>query len=340
MVDGRDEPPPEAVIVVGASAGGVEALSALVADLDEDLGAALLVVLHVAPTESALPRILERAGRLPAEHPADRAPLVANRIYVAPPDRHLLAGRDRVRVVRGPQENGHRPAIDPLFRSAAVSFGPRTVAVILSGSLDDGAAGCAAVSRHGGTVIVQDPDEATYASMPLNAIAADHPEAVVPLARIGAAVKEGVERATSLPFEEPKDEQDAAEVEFAEFEFDTRLGTRLGKESPFSCPTCGGVLRQTPSAGEDDAPRFRCRVGHAFGADSLLHAQSETLDDALWVALRALQERAELSTRLAERMRQRGHDQLAARNESQREEAERAAAALRELLLGRDAESA
>jgi two-component system chemotaxis response regulator CheB len=307
----------------------------LAADLDPDLDAAVLVVMHVSPGESMLPRILTRAGKLPAAHAEDGEPLVANRIYVAPPDRHLLVSDGRVRVIRGPQENGHRPAIDPLFRSAAVAYGPRTVAVVLSGSLDDGAAGAAAVERHGGTVVVQDPEDATYPSMPLHAITADNPDHVVELAKIGAAVNEEVERVSALPVEEPKDDQDAREVEAAEFEFDSATGTQLGEESPYSCPTCNGVLREAP----DDILRFRCRVGHAFGADSLLHAQSETIDDALWIALRALQERAELATRLRTRMEERGRERLAARYERQREEAERAAARLRELLLGRDADA-
>jgi two-component system chemotaxis response regulator CheB len=321
---------------VGASAGGVEALTRLAGQLDPDLDAAVLVVLHISPGESVLPKILTRAGKLPAAHAVDGEPLVAGCIYVAPPDRHLIVADGRLRVVRGPQENGHRPAIDPLFRSAAVAYGERAVAVVLSGSLDDGAAGCAAVARHGGRVVIQDPDDATYPSMPRNAIAADHPDCVVPLAKIGAAVNDEVERVSALPAEEPKDDQDAQEVELAEFDFDAGTGTRLGDESPFSCPTCGGVLRETP----DDVVRFRCRVGHAFGADGLLHAQSETLDDALWVALRALQERAELSTRLRKRMEERGRQSLAARYERQREEAERAAGSIRTLLLDRDADSA
>jgi two-component system, chemotaxis family, protein-glutamate methylesterase/glutaminase len=205
----------------------------------------------------------------------------------------------------GPRRTATVPQSTRCF-AARVRFRNRTVAVVLSGSLDDGAAGCAAVARHGGTVIVQDPANAPYPSMPLHAIAADHPEFVVDLARMGAAVKEGVERVRVLPLDEPIEDQDAREVELAEFELGSETGMRLGEESPFSCPTCGGVLREAP----DEVLRFRCRVGHAFGADSLLHAQSETVDDALWMALRALQERAELSTRLAGRMQTRGHEQL------------------------------
>lgn len=210
------------------------------------------------------------------------------------------------------------------------------MAVVLSGSLDDGAAGCAAVARHGGTVIVQDPDDAPYPSMPLHAIAADHPDAVVALARVGAAVKEGVERVRAMPVEDVNDDQDAREVRFAELELGSETGMHLGEESPYSCPACGGVLRETP----DEILRFRCRVGHAFGTDTLVRAQSDTIDAALWTALRALQERAELSARLTKRLRDRGSERLAAQHEQRREEAERAAVTLRELLLGRDAESA
>jgi two-component system chemotaxis response regulator CheB len=332
VVDDRDGAPPDAVVVVGASAGGVEALSRLVTDLDPELDVPVLVVLHIPPTESILPRILSRSGPLPAVHAEDGEPLEKGRIYVAPPDRHLLVVDGHARVVRGPQENGHRPAVDPLFRSAAVSFRNRTVAVVLSGARDDGAAGCAAVARHGGVVIVQDPEDATYPSMPLHAIAADHPEFVVGSARMGAAIKEGVERVRTLPLDEPREDQDAREVELAEFEFASELGTKIGEESPYSCPTCGGVLRETP----DDVLRFRCRVGHAFGADGLLDAQSETIDDALWMALRALQERTELSGRIAERMRRRGHEGIAVGYDQRREESEHAAGRLRGLLLGRD----
>ena len=336
-VEAHEGAPPDAVVVVGASAGGVEALQRLVADLPKELPAAVLVVLHVPADGSFLPQILLRAGSLPASHAEDKEPLVAGRILVAPPDRHLVVEDTRVRVVRGPQENYHRPAVDPLFRSAAVAYGPRTVAVVLSGALDDGAAGADAVARHGGTVIVQDPEEAPFASMPLHAIAADHPREIVSVATMGAAVTNAVERVLAMSADEqPERDRDEREIELAEFELETVEGTKLGEPSPFSCPTCGGVLREAPG----ELLRFRCRVGHAFGADGLLAGQSQTVDEALWTALRSLQERAELARRLASRMRDQGHKERAGRYEQRREEAEQAERTLRELLLGRDVESA
>src|SRR5262249_38965546 len=161
----------------------------VVSDLPGDLGAPVLVVLHTSPGErSYLPEILSRAGSLPAERARDGAALEPNRIYVAPPDHHLLVVDGRLRVVRGPHENGHRPAVDPLFRSAALAHRERAIGVVLSGALDDGAAGSAAISRLGGSVLVQDPQEAAFPDMPRNAITVDHPEAVLPVAELGAAV--------------------------------------------------------------------------------------------------------------------------------------------------------
>jgi hypothetical protein len=174
------------VVVVGASAGGVEALSAFVASLRPDLGAAVVVVLHIAPGgTSVLPQILARAGQLPACAAADGDELVAGRIYVAPPDRHVLVDDGVLRVTAGPRENGHRPAIDPTMRSAATSHGDGVIAIVLSGTRDDGTAGAAAVKARGGRVAVQDPADALFDSMPLSALAQVDADAVLPASALG-----------------------------------------------------------------------------------------------------------------------------------------------------------
>jgi two-component system, chemotaxis family, protein-glutamate methylesterase/glutaminase len=174
------------VVVIGASAGGIEALKRLVQALPADFSIPLLVVVHVAPTQSVLPEILSRAGRLPAEHARDGAELTGGRIYVAPPDCHLLVAGGTVRVVRGPKENGHRPAIDPTFRTAAAEYGRGVVGVVLSGALHDGTAGLAAVKEAGGLTAVQDPEEASYPAMPASAIAAVQPDYVLTIEGLGA----------------------------------------------------------------------------------------------------------------------------------------------------------
>jgi len=236
------------VVAVGASAGGVEALISFAAALPSDFPAPVLVVLHVrAFSASNLPSILARAGPLKAEHARDHDPLVAGRIYVAPPDFHLLARREDVRVVRGPHENNHRPAIDPLFRSVALAFGPSAVAVVLTGTLDDGAAGAVAVTARGGTVVVQDPDEALYPAMPAHAIAADHPRHIASLAEI----PEILDRLVREPVEPNENEgvlsedRIGLEQSFAAFELGAlRRDHAPDAPSPFSCPACGGTLSE------------------------------------------------------------------------------------------------
>ena len=186
----RHEPPGRDIVVVGASAGGVEALRTLVAGLPEGFPAALFIVLHVPPTTSVLPAILTRAGKLPAAHARDGDAIEHGRIYVAPPNHHLLLKGDIVRVERGPRENGHRPAINPLFRTAAMRYRERVVGVILSGSLDDGIAGSVAVKRLGGAVLVQDPADALYPTMPKGAIEAGIANEVLPVAGIPSRLVE------------------------------------------------------------------------------------------------------------------------------------------------------
>lgn len=319
------------VVVVGASAGGVEALGAFVAGLPADLGASVLVVLHVPATgSSALPGILSRRGPLPATHAVDGEQLLRNRIYVAPSDRHLLLDGAVVRVVRGPRENGHRPAVDPLFRTAARAFGARVVGVVLSGVLDDGAAGLAAVRSRAGYAIVQDPEDAMYPTMPLNAMERAGADEVLPAAEIGRAVARVVRQRARVEDEPPLTRELDLEARMAGIGPDVdRAGDRPGDTSPFSCPDCGGVLFELE---RETVPRFRCRVGHAWNAESLLAKQSELVENAMWVALRSLEERAVLAKRVATSARERGMTMTAARFAEQSAEAAHGAEVIRAVL--------
>jgi len=245
------------IIAVGASAGGVEALSALARDLPGDLPASVFVVLHVpSQSTSVLPAILKRAGPLPARHPYDGERIEPGHIYVAPPDSHLLVKQGSVRLARGPRENGHRPAIDPLFRTAAVAYGPRVVGVVLSGTLDDGTAGLAAVKQRGGVAVVQSPEEALYSGMPLSAIenvAVDHilPLRDIPpvLARLSREpVREG-----GAVFRDMEKEADIAELDLATLQNDRKPGTL-----PASGVRTAGRSLGAPGWGDDPLP-LSCR---------------------------------------------------------------------------------
>lgn len=321
------------IIVIGASAGGIEALTGLIAALPVDLPAAVFDVLHVSSHgRSVLPEILNRRGALPAVHPADGEEILPGRIYVAPSDRHLLVKPRKVRIARGPRENGHRPAVDPLFRTAARAYGPRVVGVVLSGSLDDGTGGLLSIVQQGGLALVQNPNEALYPSMPRSALEN------VP----GAEARPVVEIAEILDrlAREPRNDRQADEVTMAkEEEIEADMAelephamhhhNRPGTPSGFGCPDCGGVLWEIEQEGH---VRFRCRVGHSWTANSLLAQQSDELEEALWVALRALEERATLADRVAERMRTRGNDRSAERFQEQAADATRRAGLIRQFL--------
>lgn len=280
---------PEAVVAVVASAGGVEALSSFVSSLPSPFGAAVLVVLHIPPHgPSVLPGILARAGSLPAYHPADGDPLERDVIYVAPPDRHLTVSDGVVRVLPGPRENGHRPSADALLRSAAEAFGTRSAGVVLSGTMDDGAAGLRAIRLFGGLAVVQDPSEAAFPGMPDAAIEAAETAVVSPVRDIGKRLSEWLAEVgkpspqeATMSVDDPPDEEHEGEV------------------TPFTCPECGGTLWRIDDFG---AERYRCRVGHSFSRDGLLVGKQDALEAAIWAAIVALEEKADLCKRIAKRM--------------------------------------
>jgi two-component system, chemotaxis family, protein-glutamate methylesterase/glutaminase len=313
------------IVVVGASAGGVQALDQLVERLPPELPASVFVVLHLAAGgRSVLPSILARFGSLPASVPDERQLPERGHIYVAPPDRHLLLVGHEVRLTGGPRENGHRPAIDPLFRSAARTYGPRVIAAVLSGTLDDGAAGSRMVRDRGGVVIVQHPDDALYADMPRNTLETAGADAVLPAREIAARICELVDEPLPDSFE---DVEQAEELEANEI-MDAHLAVN-GAPTELACPECGGALWERE---EGDLVRFGCRVGHVYSPESLVAEHGKALEQALWAALRGLEERADLYRRMARRARVSGRDSVARRFHQRSDSAERHGTAIRDAI--------
>jgi two-component system chemotaxis response regulator CheB len=316
------------IVLIGASAGGVQALSEVVGGLPFDFPAAIFIVLHISPYgRSALPAILSRAGKLPAAHAEDGEPVQPGRIYVAPPDHHLVVEGDVVRLSRAATENAQRPAIDVLFRTAAQAYRRRVVGVVLTGNLDDGTAGLAVVKRHGGTAVVQDPDEADYPSMPQSAIANVEVDFILPLAGIAPLLVELIREPLEEPEPEPEDRDMKEELEHGD-----DVEDQPGVPSDLTCPECGGSLRESRV---EDVVHFRCRTGHAYSPETLLAKQHDVIEAALWAAVRSLQENADLARRMERRLSQSHRLSPAAeqRYERRAEEAERHAEVLRRLLV-------
>lgn len=302
------------VVVVGASAGGIEALQQVLQSLPKHFDAAVLIVLHTSSrADSLLPQILQRSSLSKVVHPHDGEILRKGNVYIAVPDYHMIVEGNMIRVIQGPRENLHRPAIDPLFRSAASSWGRKTIGVVLTGSLDDGTSGLMLVRGAGGAAIVQDPKTAMFSSMPASALEQVPDALVLPVSKIGAAL----ERLVTEPLEGGRDDRmrpasleglSQAEQEVRIAKFDTEEiedEHHAGEPSGFACPDCGGVLWEL----EDKTfLRFRCRVGHAFTARHLGAEQRHAVETALWSALRALEESASLYRRMADRASHKGQN--------------------------------
>lgn len=316
------------LIVIGGSAGALPALIELVRDLRSDLQAAICVALHTsAGSPGLLPQIVGRKTALRCVYAEDGGEIEPATIYFAPVDRHLLIEPGRLRVTHGPRENGFRPAVDPLFRTAARAYGANVAGIVLSGSLGDGSLGLAAIQRAGGTAIVQDPDEALFPSMPLAAIRGLDVDHVVRAGQIGPLL-------ASLTNGEPSRgavmSGDVSQQDPAERGGDLSSSPPEGDLTPLTCPECGGSLWE-----QDDGRqvRFRCHVGHAFNGESLLEYVSDEVESALWTALRVLEEHAILQERMAARSLAVQLTASAEQFRSRANDSRRQAEALRGILL-------
>jgi|tagenome__1003787_1003787.scaffolds.fasta_scaffold20953091_1 two-component system chemotaxis response regulator CheB len=311
------------IVVVGASAGGVEALLRLARACPPDFPIPILVVLHVPATgPSVLPLILDRAGPLQAIHAEDGMEMNGGGLYIAPPDRHLRVNGNRMHLDPGPRENGHRPAIDPLFRSAADSHGRRAAGVILSGTLDDGTVGLYCIKEAGGATLAQEPSDAVYPAMPANAIAYAKPDYVLPVEELVDTLVRLASGPGARATREVAVNDDQAPNPSAE-------QAQRGEIAPFACPDCGGTLWETEEGG---TASYRCRVGHAFTMNSLVARHVDTLERTLWSAYRALEERAAMSRRVARRLGDHGRLDSAKRFERQANMSSKQATELKALL--------
>jgi two-component system, chemotaxis family, protein-glutamate methylesterase/glutaminase len=304
------------VVVIGASAGGVETLLRVVSGLPSDLAASVCIVLHLAPgAASALPAILQRRSRLPCRAAVDGEPLRSGEILVAPPDRHLTIEDGHVALTVGPRENGHRPSVDTLFRTAAAAQDGGVIGVVLSGTRDDGTAGLAVIKAAGGTALVQDPTEAIYPGMPASALGAVAVDVVATSGDMAAAIVTAVNHAPpprpnggsnpgphGNPGDSAESDPDDPVVAGNPSLAEEPLGSN-GDALASTCPECGGVLTERDEAG---VPQWRCRVGHRYSSESLADAQAQGVEAALWAAIRALEDRAALLERLAGQAEERG----------------------------------
>jgi two-component system chemotaxis response regulator CheB len=316
--------PGHAIIVIGASSGGVEAVLDLAGALPADLPAAVFVVIHCKPDgPGLLAALLSRRGALPAEHATDGEPIVPGRIYVAPPDFHLLLRAGHMHLRRGPKENHTRPAVDPLFRTAALTFGPRVIGVVLTGNLDDGTAGLFAIARAGGVTVVQDPAEAPYPGMPANAVANLSVDHILPLAGIAPLLERlarDAHAAVPVAHDAPEDGALHWKAEYAV----------MGEAAGLSCPECQGPLWEIR---EGDMIQFGCRIGHRFSPETMMEGSATEIEEVLGMSLRAIEERAALATRLAEWIRETGKNPARAeRYARQAGEALQRAVNVREML--------
>ena len=316
------------IIVIGASAGGYEPIKTIAAGLPKDLDASVFIVWHMSPdVRGILPQVLNKNGGMPAAHAFDRQEIEKGRIYIAPPDHHLLLDEGHVRVTRGPKENRFRPAIDPLFRSAAYFYKSNVIGVVLSGALDDGTSGLWTIKHRGGITVVQSPLDAEVPSMPDNALrevdvdyvvaAAEIPELLLSLVS-GKTARKDAAQANGMD-----EDRLRREVKIAKEDTALEQGImQFGELTPFTCPECHGVLAVLR---DGNMRRFRCHTGHAFSPDTLLTAVTETVEQSLWDAVRGLDETIMMLNNIGDHFADHNQPQLAGKYfQKAKEAAERA----------------
>ncbi|RVC60443.1 MAG: chemotaxis protein CheB [Mesorhizobium sp.] len=318
------------VIVIGASAGGVEPLKQIVGDLPSDLAAAVFVVLHVGQV-SYLAEILDRAGRLKTLVAENGATFRTGRIYVAPPGFHLLLHGDHMMLRRGPRENLARPAIDPLFRSAALSYGAAVIGVLLSGSLSDGTAGLRAIKAVGGLALVQHPKDTLVPAMVQSALHHVEVDHCLPAAELGVCLAKLAAEPAGKTLPAPSSVRLEAAVAAQEHST-MKDEDRLGELSVFTCPECHGPLWEIE---DGDMVRYRCHTGHAFTADAMMEAQAVEADEILWSLLRSHQQRAAFARRMSEREKKKFRSELATQLDERAREYEADAAVIERILESR-----
>ena len=330
------------LITIGTSAGGIKALQTLIGQLPKNFPAAISIVQHLSnEAASNLVTVLSKVSQLPIEFAKDQQLIELSHIYLAPPDFHLIVQGERLRVIRGPRENRMRPAIDPLFRTAAVTYRSYATGVILTGMLDDGTAGLQAIESCGGMTIVQDPSDAAYSSMPKSAIANVKVDRIAPLKDIPDILIERVKQTPALVSEVPADLLLEAPIT-KEAITEPETMKQIGKPVAHSCPSCGGPLWQIGNStklldkskqfSKESLLRYRCHIGHAFTSRTLIEEQNEATEKALWIALRTLEERGRLLKNMRDRYAQRGAVALAKTHEERAEEALEHSALIRDLI--------
>lgn len=328
------------IIVIGASAGGYEVLKTIVKSLPSKIDASIFIVWHMAPTiRGVLPMVLNKENSIHAAHAVDNEEIKPNRIYIAAPDHHMLLEDGRVRVTHGPKENRFRPAVDPLFRSAAYEYRNRVIGVVLSGALDDGTAGLWTIKNYGGLAVAQDPNSAEVPSMPENAIREVAVDYIVTATEIAdLLVRLCVEEVDVNNNDMHDDEKTSIEIKIALEDSAFESGVmQLGTLSPFTCPECHGVLSTLK---DGNRTRYRCHTGHAYSADSLLVAVTEKIEDSMYNAIRGVEESVMLLNHIGDHFAEANQRKLAALYFKKAKDAEERIALVRQAALSHEQFSA